>query len=105
MLLKKYKEKDVIEYTDFDEISEYIGTTDDYEDILENSGYTDIMSALEHMPDNYKMVLKLKYIYEFDDEQIAQAIGVKSNSIRMYKTRALRILADRLKGSEDIEFK
>ncbi len=105
MLLKKYKEKDVIEYTDFDEISEYIGATDDYEDILENSGSADIMSALEHMPDNYKMVLKLKYIYEFDDEQIAQAIGVKSNSIRMYKTRALRILADRLKGSEDIEFK
>jgi len=54
---------------------------------------------LEHLPDKYKMVLKLKYIYEFDDEQIAQTIGVQSESIRMYKTRALRMLANRLKGS------
>ena len=104
MLLKKYKEKDIIDFTDFNEISEYIGVADDYEEIFENSSSSDIRSALEHMPDNYKMVLKLKYIYEFDDELIAQAIGVKTNSIRMYKTRALRMLADRLKGSEDIEF-
>ncbi|WP_398439307.1 RNA polymerase sigma factor [Sedimentibacter sp.] len=44
MLLKKYKEKELFEYTNFDEISDYIGITDDdYEDIIENCSSTEIM--------------------------------------------------------------
>lgn len=103
MLLKKYKEKETIEYMDVSELSDS-GTNVDYESMLENNSSSDVLSALEHIPEKYKMVLKLKYIYELDDEQTAQTIGVQSNSIRMYKTRALRMLADRLKGSESNEF-
>ena len=103
MLLKKYKEKETIEYMDVNELSDS-EINDDYESMLESNSSSDVLSALEHIPDKYKMVLKLKYIYEFDDEHIAQTIGVQSNSIRMYKTRALRMLADRLKGSEINEF-
>jgi len=99
MLHKKYKEKENIEYMDVDELSD-VETHDDYESVLERSSSSDIMSALGNMPDKYKMVLKLKYVHEFDDEQIAKTIGVQTNSVRMYKTRALRMLAERLKGSE-----
>jgi len=103
MLLKQYKEKKAIEYVDINKLSDS-GINDDYESILENSSSSyDILSALEHIPYKYKTVLKLKYIYEFDDEQIAQALGVQSDSIRMYKTRALRMLSDILKGSESNE--
>lgn len=75
MLLKKYKEKEEIDYIDVNELPDS-EINDDYESILESSSTSDILSALEHMPDKYKTVLKLKYIYEFDDEQIAQTIGV-----------------------------
>lgn len=76
---------------------------DDYESVLEGSSSSDILSALENMPGKYKMVIKLSYVYEFDDEYIAKTIDVQTNSVRMYKTRALRMLADRLKGSEYCE--
>ncbi|WMJ77479.1 MULTISPECIES: RNA polymerase sigma factor [unclassified Sedimentibacter] len=99
MMLKKYKEKESLEYIDSDELSD-LDAYDDYESVLERSSSSDILVALENMPDKYKMVLKLKYVYEFDDDQIAKTIGVQTNSVRMYKTRALRMLADRLKGSE-----
>jgi len=99
LLIKRYKEKENIEYIDSDELAD-LETYDDYESVLERSSSSDILVALENMPDKYKMVLKLKYVYEFDDNQIAKTIGVQTNSVRMYKTRALRMLADRLKGSE-----
>lgn len=102
MLLKKYREKEEIEFTDMNELSDS-EANDDYESILESSSTSDILSVLEHMPDKYKTVLKLKYIYEFDDGQIARTIDVQPNSIRMYNTRALRMLAERLKGSESNE--
>lgn len=99
LLLKKYKEKENIEYINIDELAD-LEAHNDYESVLERSSSSDIMSALKNMPDKYKMVLKLKFIHEFDDEQIAKTIGVQTNSVRMYKTRALRMLVDRLKGSE-----
>lgn len=99
IMLKKYKEKENIEYIDSDKLAD-IEAQDDYESVLERSSSSDILVALENMPDKYKMVLKLKYVYEFDDEQIAKTIDVQTNSVRMYKTRALNMLADRLKGSE-----
>ena len=98
-MLKKYKEKENIEYINIDELAD-LEAHNDYESVLERSSSSDIMSALKNMPDKYKMVLKLKFIHEFDDEQIAKTIGVQTNSVRMYKTRALRMLVDRLKGSE-----
>ena len=97
LLAKKYKDRENIEYIDIRKLADAV-SNDDYESMLERSSSSDIMIAIENMPEKYKMVLKLKYVYEFDDEHIAEAIGVKTNSIRMYKTRALRILADRLKG-------
>ncbi|WP_313342085.1 RNA polymerase sigma factor [Sedimentibacter sp.] len=99
MMLKKYEEKEKLEYMDTDELPD-VEIHDDYESVLERSSSSDILSALENMPDKYKMVLKLKYVHDFDDEQIAKTIDVQINSVRMYKTRALRMLAERLKGSE-----
>ncbi|HBN28960.1 MAG TPA: hypothetical protein DEF85_02250 [Clostridiaceae bacterium] len=98
LLRKKYKEKENIKYIDSDELAD-LEAHDDYESVLEKNSTSDIISALENMPDKYKMVLKLKYVHEFEDEQIAKTIGVQTNSVRMYKTRALRMLAERLKGS------
>ena len=99
LLIKKYKEKENIKDINSDELAD-LKAHDDYESVLERNSTSNIISALENMPDKYKMVLKLKYVHEFDDEQIAKTIGVQTSSIRMYKTRALRMLADRLKGSE-----
>lgn len=98
LLRKKYNEKENIKYIDSDELAD-LEAHDDYESVLEKNSTSDIISALENMPDKYKMVLKLKYVHEFEDEQIAKTIGVQTNSVRMYKTRALRMLAERLKGS------
>lgn len=102
LLMKKYNEKENIEYMDVDELPD-LEIYDDYESVLEGSSSSDILSALENMPGKYKMVIKLSYVYEFDDEYIAKTIDVQTNSVRMYKTRALRMLADRLKGSEYCE--
>ena len=99
MLLKKYKEMESLEYVDIDELSD-LDSNDDYESILKENNSSNILSALENLPDKYRSVLKLKYFYEFNDEQIAQSIGIQASSVRMYKTRALRMLSERMKGSE-----
>lgn len=99
LLLKKYKEKENIKDIDIGELAD-LEAHDDYESVLERNSTSDIISALENMSDKYKMVLKLKFVHEFNDEQIAKTICVQTNSVRMYKTRALRMLADRLNGSE-----
>lgn len=102
LLMKKYKEKENIQYIDNDELVD-VGADDDYKSVLEKSSSSDILASLENMPHKYKMVLKLKYVYEFDDEEIAKTIGVQTNSVRMYKTRALRMLMNMMEGSENSE--
>lgn len=71
-----------------------------FERIIEENSPSTLMLVLENMPEKQKIILKLKYRYELDDKEIAKFIGVQANSVRMCKTRALRMLKDRLKGSE-----
>ena len=43
---------------------------------------------MDHLPDRYALFLKMKYFGDFSDEEIAGALGVKKNSLRMIHSRA-----------------
>ncbi|MDL2205360.1 sigma-70 family RNA polymerase sigma factor [Eubacteriales bacterium OttesenSCG-928-N13] len=57
-----------------------------------------LVEALSEMPANELNLLRMKYLDELPDLQIADTLGVKPASIRMYLTRAKRRAADLLGG-------
>ena len=47
-----------------------------------------VVDQMDHLPDRYALFLKMKYFGDFSDEEIASALGVKKNSLRMIHSRA-----------------
>ena len=47
-----------------------------------------VVDQMDHLPDRYALFLKMKYFSDFSDEEIAGALGVKKNSLRMIHSRA-----------------
>lgn len=47
-----------------------------------------VVDQMDHLPDRYALFLKMKYFGDFSDEEIAGALGVKKNSLRMIHSRA-----------------
>lgn len=90
-------------FVDFENVSEYIclSTEDDF---TERIGTSDVEDTLSHMPEPYKSILYYRYGYEeLSYDEIADALGINRNSIRMYAKRAITMLRQRMKGGEKNE--
>ena len=51
-----------------------------------------LVDALKQLPENYRDVLRFKYLLELTDGEIAKALGVKKSTVRVYLMRARRAL-------------
>ena len=47
-----------------------------------------VVQKINELPPNYELFLKMKYFGDFSDDEIAGALGVKKNSLRMIHSRA-----------------
>lgn len=82
-------------------------TFDDYEDqapqlddrLQFQELKSDAITALKSLDEKSRRVLEMKYILDLPDEEIASALGIKPESVRMTLTRARNKLKDELKKS------
>lgn len=74
---------------------------DTADDFTEKIGISEVEETLNHMPEPYKSILIFRYVYdELTYEEIAAALKISTNNIRVYKKRAIDMLKQRLKGGE-----
>ncbi|MCD7800550.1 MAG: sigma-70 family RNA polymerase sigma factor [Ruminococcus sp.] len=63
----------------------------------------DLKNALNGIPAKYRTVIYLFYFEQFPVKEIAQSMGVSSTLVRVYLTRARKLLKDRLGGEYSFE--
>lgn len=47
-----------------------------------------VLAAIESLPENEKQIMRMKYLMEMSDDEIAGQVGISVNSIRKYVSRA-----------------
>ncbi len=60
--------------------------------VIVNIEHEELKQALRKLPKRERDILKWKYYELWPDEEIAQALGIKKNSVRKYLTHARRLL-------------
>ena len=93
--LRKEKHIDSVPYND------NIKTTDrilmpDYERAISNSGMGYVMDAISEMDKNYSDVLKLKYIYGYTVQEMADFLNISEQNVNVRVHRARKILKEKL---------
>jgi RNA polymerase sigma-70 factor (ECF subfamily) len=58
--------------------------------------FTRLRALLRELPENDRLLLTLKYAFDFDAQQIADYLGIQSSAVHMRLSRARQRLADRL---------
>lgn len=85
---------------DIENISEYSYYNIE-NDFTEKIGVSEVEETLNNMPEPYKSILILRYVYdELTYEEIALTLNINLKSIRVYKKRAIEMLKQRLKGGK-----
>jgi RNA polymerase sigma-70 factor (ECF subfamily) len=80
--------------------------TDDipYESLASEENYNMLVEALSRLNEKSNHVLKLKYVYEYSDDEIAQLLNISKENVRVRLHRAkaalLRVLEERGVGRE-----
>lgn len=56
----------------------------------------DLEEIVAHLPDNYRMVIALRYDAEFSYEQIAETLSIPVNTVRTYIRRAKQVIREKM---------
>lgn len=65
-------------------------------DILDQEQREQLMDEVDRLEDKYKMVLELKYINGFHDNEIAELLSINKKNVQMRLYRAKRMLRERV---------
>lgn len=97
-IYRKRKKNNLVSY---DELEEYLPDSRS-EEIGRN---LDIINALERLPLNYSIVLRLKFSQGYSNSEIAEFLKISEENVRQRITRAKKKLAEILESMEDKEYK
>ena len=84
LTIKKKKQKSI----SWEEVEQLADTEQMEEVTFSSMDLQKVVDQMDHLPDRYALFLKMKYFGDFSDEEIAGALGVKKNSLRMIHSRA-----------------
>lgn len=62
-----------------------------------------LKQAIDSIPESYKYVFYLKYIYDYSGKEIAQKLGISETSVRQKCLLGMRFVRDFLKEAENNE--
>ena len=94
LVRKREKLQKIIWQKDMD----YIQTDETpFDEFVGNEGVHDIIKCIESMPETYKDILKFKYVFDMSNAQIAQALGIPQNTVKVKCTRGKVVLHEILK--------
>lgn len=68
-----------------------------YESLLSSENYKTLMEALGELNEKSSHILKLKYIYEYSDDEIARLLNISKENVRVRVHRAKASLLRTLK--------
>lgn len=91
--LKKRKVK-------FEEINERTTQIEDYQMETKEVNQTMIKTAIQKLPDGYRVILSLYLIEGYDHEEISQILGISNSNSRIQFLRAKNKLREILKDRE-----
>lgn len=58
------------------------------ENIIKDADDAVLRACIEELPEKFRLAILLKYYYDWKDSDIAKAIDISDNSVRMILTRA-----------------
>lgn len=62
-------------------------------DHVEDSiSYQELVEKIRALPDNYREILELKFVLEWSDKEIAETLGINSNTVRSRIMRGRELL-------------
>lgn len=62
------------------------------------AGYEELVELFAHLPDTYRMVLEMKYLFGYSDKEIAKRLGISETAVSTRASRGrslLRKIAER----------
>lgn len=69
-------------------------------DFLANIAYEQLMNVISTLPDSYKDVLYMHYIYQFSVKEISKMLDITVDNVWKRIERAKKLLKTRLEESE-----
>ena len=67
-----------------------------YEKLASEEGYQKILSGISELSEKSSSVLKLKYIYDYSDREIAELLNISQENVRVRLHRAKTALLQKL---------
>ena len=91
MIRKEKKKKEI-----------YVENIDDLgcsnNEFFENLELEDICSVISSLPDTYREIIQLKLVYNLNDKEISDVLGISNAAVRKRMQRARGILRNKLSG-------
>ncbi|MDR1320005.1 MAG: sigma-70 family RNA polymerase sigma factor [Gracilibacteraceae bacterium] len=81
------------------ETSEEGGLPEDI--IARRESYDEVVQSLKGMGENYYNVMVLRYVYGFNEREIADLLPISYENVRACVHRAKKYVADKLRGRDD----
>nr|WP_319489504.1 RNA polymerase sigma factor [uncultured Caproiciproducens sp.] len=99
-ILKNEKRRQTLPLEENEEVA---GDTEDtpLESIVSAESYHFVMDCLSCLNDRYRDVLRLKLVYEYKDEEIAQMLAISQGNVRVRFHRARMALLEEMRGKGD----
>ena len=85
ILTERAKNRKIISWEDIETIPDPKPMEDATFSVLD---LKNAVQQIDELPSKYSLFLKMKYFGDFSDDEIAGALGVKKNSLRMIHSRA-----------------
>ncbi len=82
------------------DLSEFYNISDSEFDVCDTML---LKEAINTMPENYRYVFYLKYVYEFSGAQIAEKIGISETSVRQKCMLGMKFVRNYIKEAENNE--
>lgn len=67
--------------------------------IIQACTIAELMSAIDQLPENDQMIIRMKYFEKISDQEIASLFGIQEVSVRSKLTRARKRIYEFLGGS------
>jgi RNA polymerase sigma-70 factor (ECF subfamily) len=83
-------------------LSETLEEGDLLEDIItRRESYDEVVQSLKEMGENYYNVMVLRYVYGFNEREIADLMPISYENVRARVHRAKKYVADKLRGRDN----
>lgn len=70
---------------------------------IEAEDYRALIEIIDHMDEKYKEILRLRYLNQLSNQQIADILNIRDENVRVRLNRARKMLAERLKERKNNE--